>query len=73
MADILFSREEPDVHFWLRALVYKSIKNLDQWFRRSFFKGIYVFSADGLFVGQSQTVCAILVQGNIKNISVKLF
>ena len=36
-------------------------------------KDISIFSSGGHFVQQSITVCAILVEGIMRNISVKLF
>ena len=37
-----------------------------------FFKDIPIFSFGDHFVQKSRTVCAILVEGNMRNISVKL-
>ena len=37
------------------------------------FKDISILSSDDHFVLHSRTVCAILVEGNMKNISVKSF
>ena len=37
------------------------------------FKDFSVFSSGNHFVGRSRTICAILVEGNIGDICVKLF
>ena len=37
------------------------------------FKDFSIFSCDGHFVQRSKMICAILVEGNIGNILVKLF
>ena len=37
------------------------------------FKGVSSFSFGGHFVQQCETILAILVEGHIRNISVKLF
>ena len=52
------------------------ILNLDQWFRRcwlNFFLEKSIFSSGGHFVWQSKTVCAMLVEGRMGKIHVKLF
>ena len=50
------------------------ILNLNQWFRRRFrYKIFLIFSSDGHFIQQSRTVCVIMVEGIMINISVKLF
>ena len=36
-------------------------------------KGYFYFSSDGHFVLQNQTVSAIMLEGSMRNISVKLF
>ena len=36
-------------------------------------KGFSIFSFDGHFVQRSRTILAVLVEGNQRNISVKLF
>ena len=41
--------------------------------RRSCLKIFHVWSSDGPFVQQSITVCAILVEGIMRNTLVKLF
>ena len=42
------------------------ILNLDQWFRRRCLLKIYlIWSSGGLFVQQSRTICAILVEGSM--------
>ena len=47
------------------------ILNSDQWFRRCF-KIFLIYSSGGPLVWCSRTICAILVDGNIGNIPVKL-
>ena len=50
------------------------ILNLDQWFkRRCYLKIFIIWSSGGPFVQRSGTVCAILVEGIMRNNSVKLF
>ena len=49
------------------------ILNLDQWFRRSCLKKFLIWSSDSPFVQRSGTICAILVEGIMRNNSVKLF
>ena len=50
------------------------ILNFDQWFRRRCNLNIFLISCSGgPFVQQSRTICAILVEGSMRNISVKLF
>ena len=50
------------------------IMNLDQWFkRRSRLKIFLIWSSGGPFVQRSGNICAILVEGIMRNISVKLF
>ena len=50
------------------------ILNLDQWFRRRCVLKIFIIWSSGdHFVQRSGTICAILVEGNIGNYSVKLF
>ena len=52
----------------------KIILYSDQWFRRSCCLKIFlIWSSVGPFVQQSRSVCAILVEGIIRNKSVKLF
>ena len=47
---------------------------LDQWFRRRCSLKLFLIKSSGSpFVQQSRTVCAILVEGIIRNNSVKLF
>ena len=46
---------------------------LDQWFRRCRLKNSPIYSAGSHFVQQSRMVCVILVEGIMRNISVKLF
>ena len=43
------------------------------WVQEMWFNVISIFSSGGLFVLQSLTVCAILVEGIMRNISVKIF
>ena len=48
--------------------------NLDQWFRRRCrFKLVLVWSSVDQFLRWSNTICAILVEGILRNNSVKLF
>ena len=50
------------------------ILNLDQWFkRRCRLKIFLILSSGGPFIQQSRTVCAILVEGIMRNNSVNLF
>ena len=49
------------------------ILNLDQWFmRRRCLKLFHIYSSSSHFVPQNETICAILAEGFIKNINVKL-
>ena len=49
----------------------KRILDMSQWFRRRLFFKIYsIFSTGGQYSG---TICALLVEGIMRNISVKLF
>ena len=46
--------------------------NLDQWFRRRRSLNIFIARAlAALFVQRSKTICAIVVEGIMRNISVK--
>ena len=47
--------------------------NLDQWLRKRRLKIFLIWSSGGTFVQQSGTICAILVEGIMRNNSVKLF
>ena len=49
------------------------ILNLDQWFKRCRLKIFLIWSSGGRFVQSSRTICAILVEGIMRNNSVKLF
>ena len=50
----------------------EDIRNLDQWFRsRCCLKIFLIWSSGGPFVQQSGTICAIIVEGIMKNIHVK--
>ena len=50
------------------------IMNLDQWFRRKCrLKVFLIWSSDSPFVQRSVTICAIMVEGIMRNNSVKLF
>ena len=50
------------------------ILNLDQWLRRRCrVKTFLIYSSSGLFVRWSGTICAMLVEGIMRNNSVKLF
>ena len=60
-----FGRGHHEEHFC------KIILNLDQWFRRCCLKMFLIWSSGTHFVHRSGTICAILVQGIKRNISVK--
>ena len=47
--------------------------NLDQWFRRCLLKIFLIWSSDGPYVQLSSIICTILVEGIMRNNSVKLF
>ena len=50
------------------------ILNLDQWLKRRFgLKLFLIWSSGGPFIQRSETICAMLVEGTMRNISVKLF
>ena len=49
------------------------ILNLDQWFRRCVLKIYHIWSSGDHFVQWSGTIRAILVEGIMRNNSVKLF
>ena len=49
------------------------ILNLNQWFRRCLLKIFLIWSSGGPLVQRSRTICAILVEGIIRNNSVNLF
>ena len=50
------------------------ILNLDQWFsRRCRLKIFLIWSSGGLFVTWSKVICAILVEGIMRNNSVNVF
>ena len=50
------------------------ILNLDQCFRRRYVLKIFlIWSSGGPYVQRSETICAILVEGIMRNNSVKLF
>ena len=49
------------------------ILNLDQWFERCHLKIFLIWSFGSPFVQRSKTICAILVEGIMRNKSVKLF
>ena len=52
----------------------KIILNLDLWFRRRYNSNIFlIWYSGGPFVQQSRTICANLVEGIMRNNSVKLF
>ena len=53
---------------------YEIILNLNQWFRRRCYLNIVLIRSFGRsFVQQSRIFCEILVEGIMRNISVKLF
>ena len=62
-----FGRGHHEEHF------SEIILNLDQWFRRCHLKIFHVHSSGSPFILRSGTICAILVEGIMKNISEKLF
>ena len=63
---INFDRRHHEGHF------FESTLNLDQLFRRrGHLKIILIYSFGGLFVQSFQTICAIMVVGLMRNISVK--
>ena len=48
--------------------------NLDKWFKRKFyFKIFLIYSCGGIFARWSRAICAIWVEGIMRNISVELF
>ena len=49
------------------------ILNLDQWLRRCCLKIFLIWSSGGPLVQLSGTICAILVEGIMRNNSVKVF
>ena len=49
------------------------ILNFDQWFRRCCLLIFLIWSSGSPFVQLSRTICAILIDGIMRNISVKLF
>ena len=50
------------------------ILNLNQWFRRKCRLNVFLICSSGSsFVQQSGTICAIMVEGIMRNNSVKLF
>ena len=56
----------------MRNISVTLIWNLDQWFStcRCYFKIFLIYGSGGFFVQRSQTICVILVEGIIRNISV---
>ena len=53
---------------------YEIILNLDQRFRRRCLLKIFlIWSSGGRFVQGSRTICVILVEGNMRSNSMKLF
>ena len=71
---ILFSGAEQFVHFsrgHYEEYFCEIILNLDLWFSRCCLKIFLIFSGSP-FVKLSRTICAILVEGIMRNISVKL-
>ena len=70
----MLSAEPILVECIVRNISLKFILNLDQLFRRrGHLKIFLIYSADGLFVQCFQTICAIMVVGLIRNISVKQY
>ena len=58
----------------MRNNLCEIILNLDQWFRRSCRLKIFLtWSSGDPFVQWSRTICAILVEGIMRNNSVNLF
>ena len=63
-----FGRGHDEEHFC------EIILNLDQWIRRRCHLKIFlIYSSGSHFVQRSGTICAILVEGIMRKISVKLF
>ena len=63
-----FGRRHHEEHFC------EIILNLDQWFmRKCCLKIFFIWSSGGPFVQRSGTICAISVEGIMRNNSVKLF
>ena len=51
-----------------RGHICEIILNLDQWFRRCRLKIFIIYNFDGHYFQQSDTICANLVEGIIRNI-----
>ena len=62
-----FIRGQYEEHFWRNYFEFALVV------QEMLLKDISIFSSGGHFVQQSITVCAILVEGIMRNISVKLF
>ena len=62
----LFGRGQHEDNFCEIILI------LDQWFRRFHLKIFLIYSSANPFFWHSKTICAILGEGNMKKISVKL-
>ena len=70
----MLSAESILVECIVRNISLKFILNLDQLFRRrGHLKIFLIYSSGGLFVQCFQTICAIMVVGLIRNISVKQY
>ena len=69
---IIFLISQPKHMLWEQFC--EIILNLDQWFRRKCrLKVFLIWSSDSPFVQRSVTICASLVEGIMRNNSVKLF
>ena len=53
--------------------ILRNILNLDQWFRRCRLNILLICSSGDPFIQRSETICSILVEGIMRNNSVKLF
>ena len=52
------------------SLIFK--KKMQKWIKRCCLKIFLIYSSDSTFVWHSRIICAILVEGIMRNISVKL-
>ena len=67
-----YARGHHEGHFC--EIIWNLILNMDQWFRmKCCLKRFLILSPPGPFVPQSETICAILVEGITSNIFVNLF
>ena len=75
MVAILFSRAERCAIFGeliMQDIFCENVLNWDQWLRGCLLKIIHIFSSSDHFVQRSRMLCAILVEGIMRNISVKI-